>query len=72
MHPSKFFRATLIFLLALALNSCGGGSSISTPGTQGVKSGAVFVIGTDAPLAGVVSFRITFTGMSVSDGTNSQ
>jgi len=72
MHASKFFRAALVFFLALALNSCGGGSSVTTPPPQGVKTGSVFVIGTDAPLAGVVAFRITFTGLSVSDGTNTQ
>ena len=72
MHRSKIFRATLILLLGLALNSCGGGSDVTTPPPQGVKTGSIFVIGTDAPMPSVVAFRVTFTGLSVSDGTNSQ
>lgn len=70
MHPSRVFRAALVLILALAMNSCGGGSSIETPPPQGIKFGNVFVIGTDAPLASVVAFKVTFTGLSVSDGTN--
>jgi hypothetical protein len=72
MHASKIFRATLVILLGLALNSCGGGSSSNNPPPQGVKFGSVFVLGTDAPITmpSVVAFKVTLTGLSISDGTN--
>jgi hypothetical protein len=57
-------------LLGLALSAffagcSGGSSSSSTP-----QSGNVFINGTDAPLQSVVSFQVTITGLTVTDGTN--
>jgi hypothetical protein len=46
---------------------CGGGSSNSTTPTQ-AQTGSVFVNGTDAPLASVLSFEVDITGITVSDG----
>jgi hypothetical protein len=56
--------------LAVLATGCGGGSA-STPVVQ-PQSGSVFVTGSDAPLPSVVSFKVDITGMSVSDGTNTQ
>ncbi len=69
MHSVKFTRGFLILLLAAALSSCGGGvSTTSTP--QASKVGTSFIIGQDAPLGSVLSFQITLTGLTASDGTN--
>jgi hypothetical protein len=69
MHSIKFTRGFLVLLLAAALSSCGGG--VSTPFTpQASKVGTSFIIGQDAPLGSVLSFQITLTGLTASDGTN--
>jgi hypothetical protein len=54
-----------IFLLA----GCGmqSGNSVSNPGTT---SGSAFVIGTDAPLASVVSFNATLQAINAIDASN--
>ena len=66
--PGHFFRCSLIFVVSVALVSCGGGAIVSPP-NQAPRAGNVFVVGTDAPLAAVLSFRVTFTGLTLSDGT---
>jgi hypothetical protein len=64
-------RLGIFFLLAaaLALHGCGAGGSFSVS-TSGRGTGTVFVVGTDAPLASVLAFRVTLTALSASDGTN--
>lgn len=70
MQNAKYLRVFLALLLAAAMASCGG--ALETPFTKNVlQQGSVFVVGTDAPLASVLAFRITFTGLTASDGTNS-
>jgi hypothetical protein len=69
MQSSKWFRTVLSLCVSLAVVGCGGGIT-STPLNSQLRVGTSFVIGTDAPLASVVSFRVTFTGLNVSDGTN--
>ncbi|HEX9759741.1 MAG TPA: DUF5666 domain-containing protein [Candidatus Acidoferrales bacterium] len=64
------YRSTLALLAVVVLAGCGGGSQVETPLVQGAGAGNVFVIGTDAPLASVVAFRVTFTGLTISDGVN--
>jgi len=71
MKRSRFLGLTGTLLLILALNSCGGGDTVTTPLVQGAKSGTVFVLGTDAPLPNILAFRVTLTGLTISDGTNS-
>jgi len=63
------FSCGLIALLA----ACGGGSltNVTNPAPPAAPQGSVFVVGTDAPLGSVLAFRITFTGLNASDGTNS-
>ena len=72
MIPKNVQRVFAI-LAALALAGCGGGSSVAPPpgGSGNVASqGTVAVIGTDAPLGSVLAFKITFTGLTASDGPN--
>ncbi|MBI3485015.1 MAG: hypothetical protein HY012_07680 [Acidobacteria bacterium] len=69
MHSTKLTRGFLILLVAAALSSCGGGVSTPPP-AQASKVGTSFVIGQDAPLGSVLSFQITLTGLTASDGTN--
>lgn len=69
MRCNKWTRGFLIFFLAVAISSCGGGVSSPPPG-QNSKIGTSFIIGQDAPLGSVLAFRITLTGLSASDGTN--
>jgi len=72
---SKRVLVLLLAIAAVALASCGGGAvnSITSPGSNSPGSsqsaGEVFVVGTDAPLASVLAFKITFTSLTVSDGT---
>ncbi len=72
MHFTKQLRGLLACGLILSLAGCGGGSltNVSNP-VRPPAQGSVFVIGTDAPLGSVLAFRITFTGLSASDGVNS-
>jgi|SRR5271156_1629050 hypothetical protein len=52
---------------AIALSSCSGGGSGSTPPAN--QMGSVFTIGTDAPLPSVVSCEVTVTGITLYNGT---
>ncbi len=70
MHLEKLARGVLIILFAAAISSCGGGVSSPPPG-QASKVGTSFIVGQDTPLANVLAFRITLTGLTASDGTNS-
>jgi hypothetical protein len=70
MKIRRSFEAAVAILLAAALAACGGGAGTLNVQTQGVRVGTAFVVGTDAPLGSVLAFRITLTGLSVSDGTN--
>ncbi len=69
MHSIRLTRSFLVVLLAAALSSCGGGVTTPPP-AQGSKVGTSFIIGQDAPLGSVLSFQITLTGLTASDGTN--
>lgn len=67
----KSSRVLKLFLLvaALALNNCGGGNTVEQPLGQ-TATGTVAVMGTDAPLPNILAFRVTLTGLTLSDGTN--
>ncbi len=69
MHSNKLMHGFLVLLLAATLSSCGGGMS-TAPSIQASRVGTSFIIGQDAPLASVLYFRITLTGLTASDGTN--
>jgi Domain of unknown function (DUF4382) len=68
-----YFRLALLSLTAAALVAAGCGSGSMTPTTQSASAptGPSFVIGTDAPLAGVVSFTtsVTVTATPTGGGT---
>jgi hypothetical protein len=69
MHFSRFLRMLLAAAVAVGLASCSGSGVVNPPNAT-VRFGTSFVVGTDAPLASVVSFRVTFTSLNVTDGTN--
>jgi hypothetical protein len=66
-------RKWLSGLFALALIGfavgCGAGN-MSTPAGAQQQSGTVFISGTDAPLQGVVSFKVVIMGIAVAQGTS--
>jgi|HubBroStandDraft_1064217.scaffolds.fasta_scaffold28228_2 hypothetical protein len=66
-------RKWLSGLFALALIAfavgCGAGN-MSTPLGAQQQSGTVFISGTDAPLQGVVSFKVVIMGIAVAQGTS--
>jgi len=57
-------RAVAVFLLAMVaaeiVSSCGGSSSTTSPG-----NGSLFTFVADAPLCDVLTFRMSFAGMSL-------
>lgn len=68
-------RVLFLFLgvAAILLASCGGSvSQVAPPGGNPTSAapGEVFVVGTDAPLASVLAFKVTFNSLTVSDGAN--
>jgi hypothetical protein len=69
MNFNKWFTAFACCALAALVVGCSGGSTTTPPVAQ-QQSGSVFVTGTDAPLASIVSFQVDITGMTVSDGVN--
>ena len=69
MNFNKWFTAFACYALAALVVGCSGGSTTTPPVAQ-QQSGSVFVTGTDAPLASIVSFQVDITGMTVSDGVN--
>jgi len=67
MNPKKWMSGVFAFLLIAGMSGCGGGTTSQIMPTQ---SGTVFVMGTDAPLASVVSFQVDITGLTVTDLNN--
>jgi hypothetical protein len=71
MKPKKWLGTIAgVVALGVGFTGCGGSTSSSTSASTTAENGQVFVNGTDAPLASVVSFQVDITGMTVSDGTN--
>ncbi len=71
MNPKRVL--VLLFLAFLAiLASCGGGvlqSPANLGGSSSQSAGEVFLLGTDAPLTSVLAFQVTFSALTVSNGT---
>jgi len=71
-NQKKIFPVTLAALMAAALMvaGCNNGSagSTSTTTTTAAQTGPSFVIGTDAPVASVVSFSVPIESATASDG----
>jgi hypothetical protein len=68
MKRLGMLRSLIVAALTAVLASCGGTSTFQFNSNNG--QGTVAVIGSDAPLASVLSFRVTITGITASDGTN--
>jgi hypothetical protein len=66
----NLLTGVMAIFLAAGLVSCTGGSSFTAVSNPGGGQAAVAIFGQDAPLASVVSFQITITGISASDGVN--
>lgn len=69
MNLQRHLRLLLTLVVTLGVLNCAGGSP-PPPNSTRPGFGNIFVVGTDAPLASVLAFQVTFTGMTVSDGTN--
>jgi hypothetical protein len=68
MRISKAMGVFALFFAIIALSSCGGGASTSTP--PPAQTGSMFTIGTDSPtLPSVVSVQVQITSVQLSDGT---
>ena len=66
----KLLRVTLfpIAAAALAIAGCTNGTMTGT-GTQSNQTGSAFLVGTDAPLASVVSFQVQLMAVELTNGT---
>src|ERR1700677_4058638 len=65
----KFFPVALVALMAAALMvaGCNMGSTGSTWTTTPAETGPSFVVGTDAPMASVVSFSVPLESVTATD-----
>ena len=66
MPSARLLRSLGTLFLAAVLIGC---SSSSAPPVQSARTGTVAIIGTDAPLASVLAFQVNVTGLTASDGT---
>lgn len=68
--PGNFNRLAILTLASAALVAagCGGSSLVSSTQTTSGSTGSAFVVGTDAPLASVVSFATTVTVTATPSG----
>lgn len=66
----KILPAALFGLVAVAgiLAGCGSQGVSNTPVTPAAQTGPSFVVGTDAPMASVVSFTVQVQGVTATDG----
>lgn len=68
---AKLFRLALVPLATAVLVATGcGSSSLTSTGTQSSASGPAFLVGTDAPLAAVVSMQVTLQDVELTNGTS--
>jgi len=54
----------------IGVAGCSGGGSASAPITPAVVQGPSFVVGTDAPMASVVSFSVQIESITATDQNN--
>jgi hypothetical protein len=64
--PASIFAS----LAALVVAGCSGGVTLTTPVTPAVEQGPSFVVGTDAPMASVVSFSAQIQSITATDENN--
>lgn len=65
----KLFRLALIPLTAVVLVASGCTSSMTSTTQSNVPTGSAFLVGTDAPLAAVVSFQVQLLDVELTNGT---
>ena len=65
----KLFRLALIPLTAVVLVASGCTSSMTSGTQSNVPTGSAFLVGTDAPLAAVVSFQVQLLDVELTNGT---
>jgi hypothetical protein len=65
----RFLKSALVLLTAAALaaTGCTSGSNPMTTSTTGTETAAAFVVGTDAPMASVVSFAVQVESVNAVD-----
>jgi hypothetical protein len=68
MNLRKWLSGLSALALVVFAGGCGAGNTMTTPVVQ-TQSGTIFVSGSDAPLQGVVSFKVVISGISVAKGT---
>jgi hypothetical protein len=68
MKPRKWLGGIFLSALTAFAAGCGAGN-MTTPMIE-TQSGTVFVSGSDAPLPGVVSFKVVISGISVAQGSS--
>jgi len=59
-----------VVALGAILSACGSSTATNPNPVQAQQKASVAVYGQDAPLASVVSFQLTLTGLTASDGVN--
>jgi hypothetical protein len=69
--PEKLFRLALVPLAAAVLvaTGCNGSATLTSTGTQSSASGPAFLVGTDAPLAAVVSMQVTLEDVELTNSS---
>ncbi len=71
LKSAKLFRLALPSLATAVLVAAGCGySTLTSTGTQSSASGPAFLVGTDAPLAAVVSMQVTLEDVELTNGTS--
>ena len=67
-----FFAGLCVLILGAGLIACSSNSTDSNSGTNSAPpaSGSVAVYGQDAPVASVISFQLTLSSLTASDGVN--
>lgn len=66
MNPRRWLGVLSALALAAVGAGCGGNTTTMQP--VQAQSGTVFIAGGDAPLPSVISFKVTISGISVSEG----
>jgi Domain of unknown function (DUF4382) len=69
MHPGKSMLVASLSLAALLAAGCGNSMSNPLPNSSDAATGQAFVVGTDAPVASVVSFNVQVKSIDAVDSS---
>ncbi len=64
---TEFFAASALMAAAVFVGGCSSGSTATNPITPAAVTGPSFVVGTDAPMASVVSFSVVLESVTATD-----